>query len=409
MPILLMTLWSILRHGAALQPDGWVYWQGSVSLALDGTYRDLWSRPITWWPPGFSAYLMIVQAIAGWSPFGLAAASALLTIVGWFTWSTWLMRIQGPISRRETLTSDLVRLATFALLSVQLVRWSNSLLANVAVWALLPVSLLSSNAVVVSVTLAAMCLLHNTSILFVVSCVIFGVWGGLRRSLLIAIPSVATTIVLRLVFQGSHQLRGIASIAERVGGETTAFLRSIFTFLGPERFTPLPFQAVIGAAILLLALIVIVRRIERPTRNQLLAVLLFEAGVFAAIVGTKLNATTEEVRFFLPLHLICWTMLPIAGSWLSGNRNASSAWKWCGFALIAFALTAAGLRTTSFLHANFNRPAQAATWPPSLAEIGTVFELDSSSPRAAEANALFDASVNARRILVPFPTWTVDQ
>ena len=64
------------RAGAMLSPDGWEYWEGSISLARGCGYAYFGGNPIFIFPPAFSAYLAVVQSI-----FLIIVADAIFTVV----------------------------------------------------------------------------------------------------------------------------------------------------------------------------------------------------------------------------------------------------------------------------------------------------------------------------------------
>jgi hypothetical protein len=84
--------------GVVLSPDGWAYWEGSVSILSGDGYRYLDGEPILAWPPGFSAYLALWQSVLGNSAGTLAMAHAVALGVGAGFWIGIARRI-APSSR----------------------------------------------------------------------------------------------------------------------------------------------------------------------------------------------------------------------------------------------------------------------------------------------------------------------
>jgi hypothetical protein len=66
--------------GLALSPDGWAYWEGSVSWLHGDGYRYLGGQPITLWPPLFSLWLAAWQATLG--PLAGTVAIAQAVAIG---------------------------------------------------------------------------------------------------------------------------------------------------------------------------------------------------------------------------------------------------------------------------------------------------------------------------------------
>ncbi len=98
----------VYRRGFAFSPDGWTYWQASISLLQGDGYRDLFGLPVVSWPPLYPLVLAGVQAATGVSVFGVTVATALLlaaTVVAWHALWRWLAAAQG-------MTGSSVRLAT---------------------------------------------------------------------------------------------------------------------------------------------------------------------------------------------------------------------------------------------------------------------------------------------------------
>jgi hypothetical protein len=82
------TALAALRDGIGLSPDGWVYWEGSVSLLHGLGYRlFLGSARITSWPPLFAMYLACFQAVLGVSGRSLAVATAAAAGLAGFLWT----------------------------------------------------------------------------------------------------------------------------------------------------------------------------------------------------------------------------------------------------------------------------------------------------------------------------------
>ena len=95
-----------LRRGMPCGLDGWFYWQGSVSLLKGLGYRDFTGRPITDWPPLYSAYLALCQLALGVSVRTVVLATALATgaaVAGWSVLLAWYARERGRAPREALL------------------------------------------------------------------------------------------------------------------------------------------------------------------------------------------------------------------------------------------------------------------------------------------------------------------
>lgn len=73
--------------------DGWVYWQGAVSLAEGHGYKYFSGEPIVTWPPLYSIYLAAWSMAFGPTSLGVAYADALLLCVQAVLWSAVLFDI----------------------------------------------------------------------------------------------------------------------------------------------------------------------------------------------------------------------------------------------------------------------------------------------------------------------------
>lgn len=79
--------------GVVLSPDGWAYWEGSVSILRGEGYRYLDGPPIGAWPPGFPVYLALWQAVFGVSAGTIAWAHAVAIGAAAGFWVAVAMRV----------------------------------------------------------------------------------------------------------------------------------------------------------------------------------------------------------------------------------------------------------------------------------------------------------------------------
>jgi hypothetical protein len=82
----------LLRNGVLLSPDGWAYWEGSVSLLHGRGYDYFGGHPIYYYPPLFSLYLALWQAVFGASGGTICLALIVTCGATAFVW-TYLFRL----------------------------------------------------------------------------------------------------------------------------------------------------------------------------------------------------------------------------------------------------------------------------------------------------------------------------
>lgn len=83
----------MLRPGVNVEPDGWAYWEGSVSLLNGLGFRYFGGQPIVDFPPLFPTVLMLIQSVFGVS--GATLAGTLVGLAGFtaFLWCRLLVRL----------------------------------------------------------------------------------------------------------------------------------------------------------------------------------------------------------------------------------------------------------------------------------------------------------------------------
>jgi len=92
----------VLRRGMPLDPDGWYYWQGSVSIMRGLGYADFTGQPITNWQPLYSVYLAFCQLVLGISGQSIALSTAFATaaaVAAWAILLAWFARQRGRSPR----------------------------------------------------------------------------------------------------------------------------------------------------------------------------------------------------------------------------------------------------------------------------------------------------------------------
>src|SRR5438046_293162 len=83
----------MLTPGITVDPDGWAYWEGSVSILNGNGYRFFGGQPIVDFPPLFSLFLSLIQSVGGVSGWSLAASLVILAAATTFLWSCLLASI----------------------------------------------------------------------------------------------------------------------------------------------------------------------------------------------------------------------------------------------------------------------------------------------------------------------------
>jgi hypothetical protein len=106
--VTLVILLLVLRDGIVISPDGWAYWQGSVSILDDQGYRYFDGRPIIWWPPLYSIYLAAWQWWLGVSGRSLVISTVFLAAVATFSWTAFHASEARNYSLARAMASGLI-------------------------------------------------------------------------------------------------------------------------------------------------------------------------------------------------------------------------------------------------------------------------------------------------------------
>jgi hypothetical protein len=77
----------MMRNGVSLTPDGWAYWEGSVSILHGRGYAYFGGQPIHSFPPLFPTFLAALQTVFGVSGSVLLLGLTLLAGVNAFLWT----------------------------------------------------------------------------------------------------------------------------------------------------------------------------------------------------------------------------------------------------------------------------------------------------------------------------------
>ena len=100
----------LLHVGICMTPDGWAYWQGSVSMLrgrgyhyfIGGYPNFIGGYPIIHWPPLYALYLAAWQWLLGVSGQSLADANAVLAGVAAFVWCFLFLQPVDAASAQRT-------------------------------------------------------------------------------------------------------------------------------------------------------------------------------------------------------------------------------------------------------------------------------------------------------------------
>jgi hypothetical protein len=79
---------ALTVRGLVLNPDGWAYWEGGVSLLSGRGYAYFGGQPIHAWPPLFSGLIALASAPLGVSGATLRVLLAALAAVTAFIWTS---------------------------------------------------------------------------------------------------------------------------------------------------------------------------------------------------------------------------------------------------------------------------------------------------------------------------------
>jgi hypothetical protein len=126
----------VFRHGIYSSPDGWAYWQGSVSLLHGAGYSYFYQHVTIWdWPPGYSIYLMFFESIFGVSGQTLGIANATLGGLAAFGWCWCGISVLSEYSLEDRWTLLLASILISTVIVVE--NWQDFRSENLA-YALLP-------------------------------------------------------------------------------------------------------------------------------------------------------------------------------------------------------------------------------------------------------------------------------
>jgi hypothetical protein len=263
----------ILRHGILSTPDGWGYWQGSVSLLQHRGFTYFFAdTPILDWVPLYSIYLLAWQYCFGVSGAVIIAANVALAAaagVGWCMLFQKLVCMCGD---------ELGRSRTYALaggtafIAVALPLQYTSLAAESLVMALLPVLIISTlnamhalwgrafvaNVLIATASSTLLLLAHNRCIAFALASSILIVrQGGRERFARILAASVVSgvaiilwTVVRHVLGQSEDHRPGIGLAAYSAAQYFWQLIGSVSKLLGRRAVNQVVVWAVIFGQLL---------------------------------------------------------------------------------------------------------------------------------------------------------------
>ena len=132
---------EILKYGMLLTPDGWGYWQGSVSLLRGRGYRYFFGPSITYWPPLYPLYLAAWESVFGVSGRTLVLANLALGCAAALNWTLLfsLPTFQSPaLDGRKLPGAILYSLLVAVFLATTIAAHFTQVLAHNLVYTLLP-------------------------------------------------------------------------------------------------------------------------------------------------------------------------------------------------------------------------------------------------------------------------------
>ncbi|HYC55941.1 MAG TPA: hypothetical protein VEL28_13485 [Candidatus Binatia bacterium] len=126
----------ILRNGIDASPDGWGYWEASISL-LEGDGFQRWMGQAIWeWPPLFPAYLAAVQGMGRTTGAWICTAVSLLCAANAAAWGFFALGIAPGNDAR----ARIVRVLSIGFVTVFVPLCGLQLLANLMALALVGVA-----------------------------------------------------------------------------------------------------------------------------------------------------------------------------------------------------------------------------------------------------------------------------
>jgi hypothetical protein len=332
----------MLTPGITVEPDGWAYWEGSVSILQGKGYRFFGGQPITDFPPLFSLFLSMVQSISGISGWSLAGSLVALAGIAACLWSALLVSLA-----RTAPNPFLARLVGALYVAAYIGAYYTSLLSETLFLALLPLLYFCVTRIRTEVPVRGVWFWTGAASLAA------GALSLTRNSAIVFIPGLVLVVFLRT---RPLTLFRCLSLAALSGGLASAIWCLTRAFLGQTASHPLgmgnryspaeyaqqfaqdlayrlgPAHWHLGAALLVITVLSIVVMLARHSAasalRDVLHMLLVAAtaalGLFVLFNVIPMVADTLSGRFiwYLPLTLVTALATVAAYAVTPAARNA---------------------------------------------------------------------------------------
>lgn len=332
----------LLRRGVVLGPDSWAYWEASVSLRERGAYAYFGGQRVAAFPPLFSCWLLLVQAVLGVSARSLALGQAVLAACAAWQWVRLYEETAGP--ERARAADAAAVLSVSAALAV-----SSQTLLSESLWlALLPVALRAARRpIVLAVAVTALLLTRNVTLAFLPALLVHAVlrepMGTRLRRAAATVPALLLPVgawlaVLRAL--GQSDAHALGSGASGLGAYLAQTAVGLAEALGPARFHA---GALLLAASCAVTAAFCLRRTDAAVRARALAA----AGLLALVGQAALFAATyvaEPIRGRFVVFAALVAALTVACAAAPKERRLARAALAVGGLIAAVALLRVGVK-----------------------------------------------------------------
>jgi hypothetical protein len=170
------------RNAIEMTPDGWAYWQGSLSLLEGNGYRYFSGGEITDWPPLYSLYLACWISVLGPTGLSLILANGALVAA---QAAGWIGLAQGTLQMTGEAVSFWGALLSAAFAAIFIPLWEGPALAHNLLYTILPFQAAlalklarpqdhkAARLAALTLTSALLLLTHNSGIVFVLAATLF--------------------------------------------------------------------------------------------------------------------------------------------------------------------------------------------------------------------------------------------
>jgi hypothetical protein len=216
-------------RGITIDPDGWAYWQGAVSIADGAGYRYFSGNPIIHWPPLYAIYLAAFVLLSGSNGATLIVANAILIFLQGYIWCFVFIKI---LSEGDTAVSPRTLYALPVALGVFIALSQQDVLADNLKYVFVPMMILATWNVFRSRSLhrlwqwSAICIViacflvltHNNSIVFVVTggiLILIGLehrwWRSAISVCVVIAPMIVALVIRHALGQAASHTIGISA------------------------------------------------------------------------------------------------------------------------------------------------------------------------------------------------------